>query len=203
MKTFVIASIAALAVAGAAAAQPRGPSITLYEGPSYQGQSRTFGTSVDNLADQGFNDRSQSLRVQGRWRVCEDAHLRGRCVEVSGDVPNLNALNLTGQISSFESLDRAPQYGGGYDRRPYEGGGGYDRGPYAAGGGGFDRGPYDRDDRRDFAGPRMDGAGVSFFPRPQPGPYRDAQEFCRRMGFSGVAYADGRGREIRDVVCRR
>ncbi len=210
MKSTLLAAaaLAGTLFAGAAGAQPRpqGPVITFYELPNFQGASRSFAASVDNLADQGFNDRAQSVRVQGRWRLCEDAHLRGRCVEVSGDVPNLADLRLTVAVSSFESLDRPQDYGGGRDRFPYAGGG-YDRGPYA-GGGGFDRGPERGPDREpfgrgDFAGDRVDGRSVSFFPRPLPGPYRSADEFCRRLGFSGVVYADSRGPELRDVLCRR
>ena len=89
-------ALAALAALPAAAQNRGGGGLTLFEGPGYQGQSRNFTATVENLADHGFNDRSQSLRVQGRWRVCEDSRLRGRCVEVSGDIPNLSDLGLTG-----------------------------------------------------------------------------------------------------------
>jgi hypothetical protein len=200
MKTLVAAAAVALAVAssGAASAQPRGPAprggqgprITLYELPNFQGLSRTFTADVDNLADQGFNDRAQSLKVEGRWRICEDARLRGRCVEVSGDVPNLGDLRMTVQVSSFEDLGR--------DRRDRDDR--FGRGPGGGFNGGFNPGG---NAGRDFAGPAMDGRTVSFFPQPQPGPYRSADEFCRRLGFSGVVYADDRGPGLRDVVCRR
>jgi len=176
--------------AGAASAQGRGgPRITLYELPNYQGQARTFTAAVNNLADQGFNDRAQSARVEGRWRICEDARLRGRCVELSGDVPNLAAMRMTVAISSFESLGGfvGGRPGGGFDGRPGRPGGGFGGGP----GGG------------DFGGPNMAGRTATFFPNPQRGPYRDANEFCRRMGFSGSVYASGRGADINDVLCRR
>ena len=250
MKTvFAAAAVAALALAaGAASAQPRqgfqpggppaGPSITLYELPNFQGQSRTYTSGIDNLADVGFNDRAQSVRVQGRWRLCEAAGLRGRCAELTTDVPNLATLALTGAVSSFESLERYAQNGPdsrGPDSRgpgvrgpdipgsgPYNGvpgpggyGNGYDRGPVGQPPGFGDRIPggddrFDRDrggfnrNDRSFAGPMMDGRGVSFFPRPLPGPYRDAAGFCRRLGFSAVVYSDqGRDFQIRDVLCRR
>jgi len=213
MKTlFAAAGLAALlaAAAGVAAAQPQGPRITLYAGPSYQGEQRSYVTGVNNLADVGFNDRAQSLRVQGRWRVCEAASLRGRCAEVTGDIPNLSILGLTGSISSIEDLNRAGDRNGGFDRGaplptpgPGPNGGYLDRGPLqgrpSADAG--PRGPYVPGG--DFGGPSLDGRTASFFPRPEPGPYRTADEFCRRLGFAGSIYADDRGRGLRDVVCRR
>lgn len=209
MKT-LLALCAAAAVAtfaGTADAQVRGgdrgadrgrnPGITLYDLPNFQGPSRSFAAGVDNLADQGYNDRAQSVRVEGLWRLCEDARLRGRCVEVSGDVPNLGDLRMSVTVSSFEPL-------GGY---------GGDRGDYRPPGGGFDRdppyrpgpnpGPLPPRGPGGYAGESLDGRTVSFFPRPAPGPYRDADQFCRRLGFNGAIYADDRGRDLRDVLCRR
>jgi hypothetical protein len=217
MKTLItVAALAAatLAVTGAASAQPRGngpgqagPSITLYDLPNYQGASRSYDRSVDNRADLGLNDRAQSARVAGRWQICQDANFRGRCTEVSGDVPNLATIGMTAAISSFQSLDRGDNYGnrGGFpaDRGnagPFPPQGGFE------GRGNDNRGDYrgdNRGDNRNFAGQSLDGRGASFFPRPMPGPYRTADEFCRRLGFTGVIYADDRRGELRDVVCRR
>ncbi|HTK36012.1 MAG TPA: beta/gamma crystallin-related protein [Caulobacteraceae bacterium] len=220
MKTLLtVAAVAATVLAaGAASAQPRGqgqgqggpgpagspgpaapagPSITLYDLPNFQGAARTYTAGVSNLAAIGLNDRAQSARVVGRWQICEDANFRGRCVELAGDAPNLAALRMTAAISSFQSLDR-PQNDAG--RGGFNGGAIGPRGPapddrgFGDRGGGLDRA---------FAGPVLDGRSASFFPRPAPGPYRTAAEFCRRLGFSGVIYADDRGFEIRDVVCRR
>ncbi|OYX35581.1 MAG: hypothetical protein B7Y99_03495 [Caulobacterales bacterium 32-69-10] len=189
------AALAVLATVGAAEAQNRGGrgQITLYAQPDYQGASRSWSGDVENLADQGFNDLAQSARVEGRWRVCEDSRLRGRCVELSGDVPNLAAMRMTVAISSFANT--GGNFGGG---RP---GGGFNNG---GGGGGFGGGPGGGfGGGGNFGGQRSDGRTVSFFPNPTPGPYRNADDFCRRMGFSGVVYADDRGQMIRDVVCRR
>ena len=105
MKMSIVASgavLAVLALAGPAAAQ-RGASLTLYEGVNFQGPSRSFSSGIENLADQGFNDRAQSARVQGRWRLCEDSRMRGRCVDVTGDIPDLADLRLTVAVSSFEN----------------------------------------------------------------------------------------------------
>jgi hypothetical protein len=191
MKTIIAtgAAVVLIAAAGTSLGADFGrgggrPSITLYSQPNYQGPSRNWSGDVDNLADQGFNDLAQSAKVEGRWRVCEDSKLRGRCVELSGDVPDLAAMRMTVAISSFENLrgglDRGPLYG---SRQP-------DRVPR------FPPGP------AGFSGESMDGRTASFFPNPRPGPYRNADDFCRRLGFNGAAYADDRG-QLRDVLCRR
>ena len=204
MKTLLALSaavaLAALA-AGSADAQIRGgdrggdrgrnPGITLYDLPNFQGPSRSFASGVDNLADQGYNDRAQSIRVEGLWRLCEDARLRGRCVEVSGDVPNLGDLRMSVTVSSF-----APLGGFGGGRPP---GGGFDRPDRP----GPNPGPLPPRGPGGYAGDSLDGRTATFFPRPDPGPYRNADEFCRRLGFNGAIYADDRGRNLRDVLCRR
>lgn len=202
MKTILAAGAAVAVLAtvgiGVAEAQNRGRAqITLYAAPDYQGPSRSWSGDVENLADQGFNDMAQSARVEGRWRVCEDSKLRGRCVELSGDVPNLAAMRMTVAISSFANTGGGYGGGGGFNGgRP---GGGFNNGG-GGGGGGFGGGPgYGGGN---FGGQRTDGRSVSFFPNPGPGPYRNADDFCRQMGFSGVVYADDRG-QLRDVVCRR
>jgi hypothetical protein len=200
MKTPVLASVLAISAlaavaAGSALAQPRGggqggPAITLYDLPNFQGPSRTYFNGVDNLADLGLNDRAQSAKVQGRWRLCTDAKMRGRCVDVNSDIANLATIGVTAAVSSFETVDRpGGGYGGGYDRNR-DG----DRGPGFGPPGGFNR---------NLSGPSLEGTRAVFFPRPQPGPYRGAADFCRRMGFRGVLWADDRGFEIRDVLCER
>lgn len=177
MKLALLAPAAALLALGAAgpASAQRGGSITLFQGPDFQGPSRSFSGTVENLADQGFNDMAQSMKVQGRWRVCENAKFRGRCVEVSGDVPNLNGLRLNVAISSLENL----------------GGGGWGGGNNGGWNGGQPNG-----------GQSLAGRSATFFPNP-PSNFRDPDDFCRRMGFNGAAYADGRQGNFRDVLCRR
>jgi len=187
MKISVLAAAtAALALTAVPAAAQRGSSITLFEAPNFEGASRTFTADVANLADHGFNDRAQSVQVVGRWRICQDSRLRGRCVEVSGDVPNLADLRLTAAVSSFEDLGRAPGFGGpGFV------------GPQFSGGERFSGGG-----QRLNPGPMLEGRSVAFFASPPAGVYRGAEDFCRRLGFSGVIYADDRG-GLRDVLCRR
>src|SRR5688500_18234676 len=96
------AAPAALALAGAAHAQ-RGPATaTLYELPNSQGRSVMITQSTPYLGRWRFNDRAQSARFQGRWRVCEHDEFRGKCQEISGPVPDLTTYALYAQISSME-----------------------------------------------------------------------------------------------------
>ena len=56
-------------------------------------------TDVVSLAD--FIDRAQSVRVSaGRWQLCERVRFAGRCVEVVGDVRNLDAVGLRQRVAS-------------------------------------------------------------------------------------------------------
>ncbi|HEY8617046.1 beta/gamma crystallin-related protein [Phenylobacterium sp.] len=208
--TLVLAAVAAGLLAGAAEAQPRGgrgPSATLYDRPDFGGRSVTLTGQVGNLSNYGFNDRAHSLRLEGRWRLCEHANLDGRCVELTGDVPELNTMNLAERITSLEPIGRGG--GGGRpgrddDDRP---GGGW--GP----GGG----------RPDRSG--VEGARNVFFPRPQvrgmdlAAGSNGANAFCRRQGLGPAAHFDSSERApralgpegqvtgpspvLRDVLCRK
>ncbi|WP_334164896.1 beta/gamma crystallin-related protein, partial [Phenylobacterium sp.] len=92
--TLICAGLAALALAGAAEAQPRGgargPTATLYDGPNFTGRSVTIVGEVSNLSSYNFNDKARSVRLEGRWRLCEHSGFEGRCVEQAGDIPELN-----------------------------------------------------------------------------------------------------------------
>jgi hypothetical protein len=196
---FWMTVLAALALAGAAQAQPyRGARATLYELPNFQGRSVTITQSTPDLGDWRFNDRAQSARFEGRWRVCEHDGFRGRCQEVRGDVADLTTYGLMAQISSLEPA-QAP--GGGYP-----GGGG---GPGRPG----------RDERG------IEGSRTVFFPRPTVDGYdvaagdRGADSFCRRQGLGSAVWFDssergspaigpngqfvGRASVLRDLLCRK
>lgn len=196
IKTFCMTALATLALAGAAEAQPfRGGSATLYELPNFQGRSITITQSAPELGDWRFNDRARSARFDGVWRICEHDDFKGRCQEVRGDVPHLNAFGMSEQISSLEPV-------GG--RRP-DGPGGF------PGGG------------RDVRG--FDGARTVFFPRPTVGGVdvaagdRGANVFCRRQGLGPAVWYDssetarqavgpdgrfvGRSTVLRDLLCRK
>ena len=199
--TTTLAALAVLTLAGAAQAQ-RGPGVaTLYELPNFQGRSVTITESAPDLGRWRFNDRAQSARFEGRWRVCEHDEFKGRCQEISGPVPDLTTYGLFGQISSME-----PAYRGG-------GGGGYP-GP---GGGGFP--PPGRDPRG------VEGTRTVFIPRPTIGGLdvaaseRAADVYCRRQGYGAAVWYDsseragqaigpegqfvGRSSVLRDLLCRK
>lgn len=72
--------------------------LVLYALPHFRGRQVTVVHSARNFQTLGFNDRAMSLRVQGRWLVCEHANYRGRCITVRRDQPTI--VGLTGQISS-------------------------------------------------------------------------------------------------------
>ena len=201
--------LAALSVAGAAAAQPfRGGSATLYEQPDFQGPSVTITQSAPDLGRWRFNDRARSARFEGRWRICEHDNFKGRCQEVSGPVPTLNTYGLAEQISSMEPVGRpgggGPGGGGGGPGGP---GGGWSGGP----GGGLSRG--------------VEGSRTVFFARPTIGGVdvaagdRGADAFCRGSRLGSAVWYDssersnqaigpngelvGRSTVLRDLLCRK
>ncbi|WP_295960629.1 beta/gamma crystallin-related protein [Rhodoferax sp.] len=90
-------AIAALAIAGHAAAQA-----TFYENEGFQGRSFTSQNRVENFQRFGFNDRASSVVVLGqRQEVCEDAQFSGRCVVLRpGRYPSLAAMGLNDRVSS-------------------------------------------------------------------------------------------------------
>ncbi|WP_068876000.1 MULTISPECIES: beta/gamma crystallin-related protein [unclassified Phenylobacterium] len=194
-KTFCIAAITALALSGAAEAQPfRGGSATLYDQPNFQGNSVTITQSAPDLGKWRFNDRARSARFEGRWLICEHDNFKGRCQEVRGEVPNLNTLGLMEQVSSIEPAGRP---GGGP-------GPGFPGAPGARG---------------------TEGAVTVFFPRPTLGGLdvaaggRGANMYCRRQGLGPAVWYDsserareavgpdgertGRSSVLRDLLCRK
>jgi hypothetical protein len=209
-KTLTLAALAALVAAGAAAAQPygrggRGPTATLFEGPNFTGRSVTISTDTPNLSNYGFNDRAQSLQLNGLWRLCEHSDFGGRCVELQGGVPELHGMGLAERISSLQPSGRGGggQWGGGQP------GGGW-------GGGGWDRGQASRG---------VEGTTTVFFARPTvrgvdvAAGQNGANTFCRNQGLGGAVYFDsstrapqaigpegqfvGSSTVLRDLLCRR
>jgi hypothetical protein len=182
--------------------------VELYSLPGFQGERRTFSYDIANLADTGFNDRAQSVRIRGRGEVqfCQDKDFRSRCVVLSSDEPDLNRIGFASTISSL--------------RRPY--------GDWGSGGGwGDDDWRRGRDDwGRGGGSDRADATGrtAAFFARPSVNgeplsascgggwgggncAREQADQFCRRQGYRGSAYAaTGRsrfGEALEDVLCVR
>lgn len=206
-KTMTLAAgaIAALVCAGEAAAQ-RGPgAATLYSLPNYQGQSVTITDSTEDLGRWRFNDKAQSARFSGTWRVCEHDEFRGRCQEIRGDVPDLTQYGLMAQISSMEPS--------GWQRPPRPGPG---PGPGRPDDG---WGPRGGDSRG------VEGTRTVFFARPTvrgmdlAAGKHGADTFCRRQGLGSSVWFDsserarqaigpegqitGRSSVIRDLLCAK
>lgn len=108
MKSFLkaIASAAAMALAGQAAAQ-----ITFYQREGFQGESFTTRQQVGDFGRFGFNESASSVVVGGdpgeRWQVCDDVRFNGRCAVLQpGQYPTLHAIGLNNRISSAQALAR-------------------------------------------------------------------------------------------------
>ncbi|MGA0605347.1 beta/gamma crystallin-related protein [Phenylobacterium sp. VNQ135] len=210
-KTMVLmaGAIAALACAVEAAAQSGargGGAATLYELPDFQGRSVTITGSTPDLGDWRFNDRAQSARFSGTWRVCEHDDFGGRCQEIRGEVRDLTQYGLMAQISSLEPAgwQRPPRPGPGPGPRP-----GPDDG----------WGPRGGDSRG------VDGVRTVFFARPTvrgldvAAGKTGADTFCRRQGLGPSVWYDsseragraiapdgqviGRSTVLRDLLCAK
>ena len=161
------------------------PSITLFERPGFQGKSRRWTGDVSDLGDKDFNDHAASAQVQGRWRVCGDSEMRGRCQEISRDIPDLRVIGLDHQISSFAYVGPRPE--------PM---------PIRLPSPPPSPSSLDRDDA-------LQGRTAALFCRPVTGygpvPSRQAEadDYCRAMGYAVSIYADYSGPDLRDLVCRR
>lgn len=161
---------------------------TLYEYPNYQGRSITVTREQANLDSIGFNDRTRSIRVQGSWRLCEDANYRSRCETITGAVPDLARHGIQG-LSSLQMIGAG--YPGGYPGYP---GGGY-------GYPGQSQGPVQGRDVVFYPGVVGSNYGSPY--GGYRGTRRTADEFCRSMGHRSAAWSSRAGSELSDVLCRR
>ena len=96
---------------GLAAAQE----IQFFEHPDFSGRRFGANNSINNLADQGFNDRASSVVIRsGAWQLCSDAYFRGRCVTLQpGEYRNLAQIGLANTVSSARELGIVPGPGPG------------------------------------------------------------------------------------------
>lgn len=100
-----------------------GPDAVLFSNPDFQGERFVIdGDYLPDLANSGFNDRAQSLRVErGYWIFCSDAQFRGQCRTFGpGRYPRLG-WSLDNKVSSGRRISERYPYGGqpnwGGDRR--------------------------------------------------------------------------------------
>jgi len=80
--------------------------IVVYQDVNYGGRSRTYTSTVSNLAQDGWNDMISSFRVYGpgHWEICEHADFGGRCQVFNSDEPTMVPLNWNDRISSIRYL---------------------------------------------------------------------------------------------------
>ena len=100
-----------------------GPSrgVMLFAGTRFTGQNVKVGGAITNLEKQDFNDRANSIQVaRGEtWQICMDANYGGRCVDVSEDIPDLNAVGMSRLVTSLRqrgTSGSAPGFGGSRPR---------------------------------------------------------------------------------------
>jgi hypothetical protein len=79
------------------------PRLILFERPDFRGRSREVTGTEDEISD--FNDKAQSARAIGRWELCEHKNFRGRCVTISGDVPDLESYRFRNKLTSARPID--------------------------------------------------------------------------------------------------
>ena len=99
-KTFTLAAVTALALTGAAQAQPnRGASATLYDQPGFQGNSVTITQSAPDLGRWRFNDRA-SLTLGGRY-TSDDKSFTGDLQTGFGNPVPRTQVSLSRTWTSF------------------------------------------------------------------------------------------------------
>jgi hypothetical protein len=99
---------------GGASGWGNGARAVLYSNPGFQGDSYVIESDyLPDLANTGFNDRAQSLRVEGGyWIFCSDAAFRGTCRTFGpGSYPNLDWA-LDNRISSGRRISGQYPYSG-------------------------------------------------------------------------------------------
>jgi len=116
--SMLLAAVTALAAPAFVAAQDRphdrGVGAILYANSDFRGDHYVVeGNYMRDLANTGFNDRAQSLRVErGYWIFCSDAEFRGECRTFGpGDYRHLPRA-LENRISSGRRIS---------ERYPYKG----------------------------------------------------------------------------------
>lgn len=92
----------------------RGSRAVLYSGPDFRGQRFVIdGNYMPNLEHTGFNDRAQSLRVEGGyWIFCSDANFQGECRTFApGSYASLPGA-LDNRVSSGRRISEQYPYNG-------------------------------------------------------------------------------------------
>jgi hypothetical protein len=100
---------------------PGGGGAVIYDGAGFYGRSFEVTGPIPNFGTTGFNDRAQSMVVEGgTWELCQDASFSGRCQRFPpGRYPDLDPLS--GQLSSIRpAVAGGAGWGGGTRAILYE-----------------------------------------------------------------------------------
>jgi hypothetical protein len=82
---------------------PEPPRLILYDRPDFRGRAREVTDTEEEISD--FNDRAQSARVvRGTWQLCEHRGFRGRCVTLTSDARDLNAVRMGSAVTSARPI---------------------------------------------------------------------------------------------------
>ena len=78
--------------------------LMLYADPYFRGRGLYLRQSEPDLRRWRFNDRTQSLRVSGRWQVCSKTYYRGTCRVVGRPHRQLYNIGMDRRITSVRFL---------------------------------------------------------------------------------------------------
>lgn len=80
-------------------------SVTLYEYNDFIGRSYTITSTINSLADVGFNDKASSVVIErGTWEFCTDAHFQGTCRTVGPGRYESIPREMDSKISSVRQV---------------------------------------------------------------------------------------------------
>jgi hypothetical protein len=124
----VIMSVRRLTGAGYAAGRtganlPPAAGLELYAGHNFTGRRVVLRQTTSDFRSLNFNDMPVSARVPANtvWEVCVDVDFE-QCRQISGDIPNLDDVGLSGVMSSARPIgDAMPNrgyWGRGQPRQP-------------------------------------------------------------------------------------
>ncbi len=207
-KTIIIGLVGSVFVSGSAAfAQGynnTNPMIILYKDYDLSGDKRKITENIADLGPTGLSRKASSLTAIGTWEICTGFNFSGNCVQVNGDVGNLEQFN--DNIVSVRFIGWNKPQGQGPWGGQWGGNGGYGNGGY--GNGGYGNGGYGNGGWGNKQKPAR-GLGVTFFPGAINGyiaTKSHADKFCRANGFYDAVYygmANNYGQStLADVLCK-
>jgi hypothetical protein len=75
-----------------------GGRLELFEDRRFDGKSVAIEEPARSLGS--MDAKAESLRLSGRWEICDSPNFRGRCITVSRDVPDLDDIGWKERIRS-------------------------------------------------------------------------------------------------------